>query len=80
MTRDGLPTFYGPAMVAEWCGVGRAAVSNWLRRYDDFPEPAGRVRGPKVDNLFWREDQRKEWLEWAYGKDVTIRVSPPEVR
>lgn len=29
------------AQIAELAGVGRAAVSNWRKRYDDFPEPVG---------------------------------------
>ncbi|MGD9526121.1 N-6 DNA methylase [Pseudonocardia sp.] len=29
------------ADVARLAGVGRAAVSNWRRRYDDFPRPVG---------------------------------------
>ena len=72
---DGQPTFYGPAMVAQWCGVTRDAVSNWLRRFDDFPAPAGRLCGPQRVSFFWRGDQREEWIAWAYSKDVTVR--PP---
>jgi hypothetical protein len=29
------------ADIARMAGVGRAAVSNWRRRHDDFPEPVG---------------------------------------
>jgi len=29
------------AAIARLAGVGRAAVSNWRRRYPDFPEPVG---------------------------------------
>lgn len=29
------------AEIARLAGVGRAAVSNWRRRFDDFPKPAG---------------------------------------
>ncbi|MET8154914.1 N-6 DNA methylase [Sphaerisporangium sp. NPDC005289] len=29
------------ADIARMAGVGRAAVSNWRRRYEDFPEPVG---------------------------------------
>ena len=65
----GLPVFYGPSSVAEWCGVGRAAVSNWLNRYDDYPEPAGIVRGPRSDTFFWRENQREDWIRWARGPE-----------
>lgn len=76
---DNLPVVYGPAMVAEWCGTSRDAVSNWLRRYDDIPRPAGKVRGPKVDSYFWREDQRGEWLDWAGSHDVACRPYAPEI-
>jgi hypothetical protein len=67
-----VPVFYGPAMVAQWCGVPRHAVGNWLRRFDDFPVPAGRLSGPQRDSYFWREEQLDEWLEWAHSKDVTV--------
>jgi hypothetical protein len=29
------------AEIARIAGVGRAAVSNWRRRYDNFPSPVG---------------------------------------
>lgn len=29
--------------------ASRAAVSNWRKRYDDFPEPDGQVRGSRFD-------------------------------
>src|SRR5689334_23769212 len=29
------------AGIARLAGVGRAAVSNWRRRHDDFPKPVG---------------------------------------
>jgi hypothetical protein len=38
MSGDGLVTASEIARLAE---VGRAAVSNWRRRFDDFPEPSG---------------------------------------
>ena len=65
-----LPTFAGPAMVAKWCGVHPASVSHWLDRHSNYPRPAGQVRGTKRDTLFWREDQREEWVKWAYGKSA----------
>ena len=37
-----------PAEVARLAGVGRAAVSNWRRRYPDFPQPVeGSAASPK---------------------------------
>jgi hypothetical protein len=74
---DALPVFYGPAMVAQWCGVPRHVVSNWLRRHDDFPVPAGRVCGPLRVSFLWREEQREEWVTWAYSKDVTVLAPIP---
>lgn len=38
MSEDSLVT---ASEVAKLAGVGRAAVSNWRRRYADFPEPVG---------------------------------------
>ncbi len=36
--------------IARLAGVGRAAVSNWRKRYDDFPEPvAGTASSPLFD-------------------------------
>ena len=69
--RDDLPTFYGTTAVAEWLGVSRVAVYNWLQLHDDTPEPAGQIRGPERDVFFWREDQRADWERWACGKDAT---------
>jgi hypothetical protein len=71
-----LPVFYGPSAVARWCGVGRAAVSNWLQRYDDFPEPAGVVRGAARDAFFWRGDQREDWIRWAHGPEPVRDTVP----
>ncbi len=51
------------AAIARLAGVGRAAVSNWRRRYPDFPKPvAGRSGSP----MFSRT-QVEEWLR-ATGK------------
>ena len=30
-----------PSDIAEMAGVSRAAVSNWRKRNDDFPDPVG---------------------------------------
>lgn len=42
-----------PADIARIAGVGRAAVSNWRRRYRDFPRPVG---GARDRPLFSRAD------------------------
>ncbi|MEV7968887.1 N-6 DNA methylase [Sphaerisporangium sp. NPDC088356] len=39
MTQDGATVAAGD--IARLAGVGRAAVSNWRRRFHDFPEPVG---------------------------------------
>ena len=47
-----------PTQIAKLTGVGRAAVSNWRRRYADFPQPAG---GTVNSPLFaWRDVE--PWL------------------
>src|SRR4030088_170357 len=45
--------------IAKLAGVGRAAVSNWRRRYADFPQPAG---GTATSPTFELEEVGK-WLE-----------------
>ena len=47
------------AEVARLAGVGRAAVGNWRRRYDDFPRPNG---GSESTPTFRLRDIRS-WLE-----------------
>ncbi|MEV8015308.1 N-6 DNA methylase [Streptomyces sp. NPDC086554] len=46
------------ADIARLAGVGRAAVSNWRRRYPEFPKPVG---GTAQRPVFSRE-QVEEWL------------------
>jgi hypothetical protein len=76
--------------IARLAGVTRAAVSNWRRRYDDFPEPAG---GGPHSPLFdlaeirsWLERQRKgqdvsdevrlwQTLRGAYGDDMVAALA-----
>ncbi|MGV9289360.1 N-6 DNA methylase [Streptomyces sp. NPDC003719] len=57
--------------IARIAGVTRAAVSNWRRRYDDFPAPAGGGANSPLYDLAevraWLETQRK-------GQDVTDEV------
>lgn len=45
--------------IAEIAGVGQSAVSNWRRRFDDFPQPAGTA--PSGGDLF-RRDEVERWL------------------
>ncbi|MGW3727982.1 N-6 DNA methylase [Streptomyces sp. NPDC000851] len=71
--------------IARLAGVTRAAVSNWRRRYDDFPSPAGGSANSPLFDLAevqaWLDKQRKRqdvseevqlWqlLRSAYGDDM----------
>jgi N-6 DNA Methylase len=47
------------ASIARLAGVGRAAVSNWRKRYPEFPEPVG---GSPTSPTFDR-DQVEAWLQ-----------------
>ncbi len=44
--------------IARLAGVGRAAVSNWRRRYPDFPAPVGGTENSPLFDLA----EVKEWL------------------
>ncbi|GHI53850.1 type II restriction endonuclease subunit M [Streptomyces rubradiris] len=71
--------------IARLAGVTRAAVSNWRRRYDDFPAPVSSGAGSPVFALAevqaWLDRQRKghdvaedvqlwQALRGAYGDDM----------
>ncbi|WP_327699682.1 N-6 DNA methylase [Streptomyces sp. NBC_00459] len=75
MANHPAPSVGGPLVtgseIARLAGVTRAAVSNWRRRYEDFPPPAG---GGATSPLFdlaavqtWLDKQRK-------GQDVSVEV------
>ncbi|SCE17368.1 N-6 DNA Methylase [Streptomyces sp. DvalAA-14] len=57
--------------IARLAGVTRAAVSNWRRRYDDFPAPAGGAANSPLYALAevqaWLDRQRK-------GQEVSLEV------
>lgn len=57
--------------IARLAGVTRAAVSNWRRRYDDFPAPAGGgVNSPLFDLT-----EVQAWLDGQHkGQDVSADV------
>ena len=55
------------ADIARLTGYGRAAVSNWRRRYDDFPQPVGGTASSPLFALSAVED----WLA-AQGKQVQV--------
>ncbi|MDF9816759.1 N-6 DNA methylase [Streptomyces sp. SPB162] len=69
------PTTVTATGIAKIAGVGRAAVSNWRRRYTDFPEPvAGTSASPAFDLATveqWLEGQGK--LPEATPRDRTWR-------
>jgi hypothetical protein len=75
MTDSSAPPSGGPLVtgseIARLAGVTRAAVSNWRRRHDDFPAPAGGgVNSPLFDLAdvqAWLDKQRK-------GQDVSQEV------
>ncbi|MFE9389146.1 N-6 DNA methylase [Streptomyces sp. NPDC006784] len=57
--------------IARLAGVTRAAVSNWRRRYDDFPAPAGGAANSPVYALA----EVQEWLDrQRKGQEVTPEV------
>ncbi|MET8009887.1 N-6 DNA methylase [Streptomyces sp. NPDC005271] len=71
--------------IARLAGVTRAAVSNWRRRYDDFPAPAGGGANSPLfalsDVQAWLDRQRKgqgvseevqlwQMLRGAYGDEI----------
>ncbi|CAL9637704.1 hypothetical protein SUDANB15_06232 [Streptomyces sp. enrichment culture] len=57
--------------IARIAGVTRAAVSNWRRRYDDFPAPAGGGANSPLFDLA----EVQAWLDKQHkGQDVTEEV------
>ncbi len=74
MTDNAAPSV-GPlvtgAEIARLAGVTRAAVSNWRRRYDDFPPPAGGAANSPVYAL----TEVQEWLDrQRKGQEVSPEV------
>jgi hypothetical protein len=57
------PDLMTAAAIARLAGVGRAAVSNWRRRYPDFPRP---IAGSRASPTFSRAEV-EDWLT-ATGK------------
>ncbi|MFE2261042.1 N-6 DNA methylase [Streptomyces griseosporeus] len=59
------------AEIARLAGVTRAAVSNWRRRYDDFPAPAGGAANSPLYAL----GEVQEWLDkQRKGQEVSPEV------
>lgn len=56
---------HGSGAVAEWLGVTPNNITNWLRRYDDVPEPdVVIVGGGGYENWGWLPTRRPEWERW----------------
>ncbi len=55
--------------IARLAGVGRAAVSNWRRRHDDFPPPVGGTAHQPLFSL----PQIEAWLR-RYGKSYQLSL------
>ncbi|MEW9547473.1 N-6 DNA methylase [Nonomuraea sp. NPDC050783] len=55
--------------IARLAGVGRAAVSNWRRRHDDFPQPVGGTANQPLFSL----PQVESWLR-RYGKSYQVSL------
>ncbi|MEU8247455.1 N-6 DNA methylase [Nonomuraea sp. NPDC048916] len=55
--------------IARLAGVGRAAVSNWRRRHDDFPLPIGGTTNQPLFSL----PQIESWLR-RYGKSYQVSL------
>nr|WP_042191035.1 N-6 DNA methylase [Kibdelosporangium sp. MJ126-NF4]CEL19794.1 putative type I restriction system adenine methylase [Kibdelosporangium sp. MJ126-NF4]CTQ97019.1 putative type I restriction system adenine methylase [Kibdelosporangium sp. MJ126-NF4] len=53
--------------IARLVDVGRAAISNWRKRYDDFPQPVGGTASSPLFSL----TQVEEWLR-RNGKQFTV--------
>ncbi|WP_214408455.1 N-6 DNA methylase [Sphaerisporangium fuscum] len=71
--------------IARLADVGRAAVSNWRRRYDDFPQPVGGTAASPLFSL----PEVEEWLrrngksyEMSLGERVwqRLRASGDDLR
>jgi hypothetical protein len=69
---------YTPADVAQLLYVTRAAVSNWLVRYGDTPEPQYKT----IDGrLFWSAEGMAQWLQWQKDREhVPEDNNPKRVR
>ncbi|TWP53336.1 N-6 DNA methylase [Lentzea tibetensis] len=57
--------------IARLVDVGRAAVSNWRRRYDDFPQPVGGTASSPLFSL-------REVEEWLRRNGKQFHVSPAD--
>lgn len=71
--------FWSSAAIAAELGVGRSAVTNWLDRHTDYPEPAAFVQGSEGLRPLWTESQLKDWREWYTRRHTPrLRLSPAQ--
>lgn len=69
--------YRGQSDVGRWCGVGRAAVSNWISRFpDDIPQPDVIIvnEGARDPIRGWLAERQQEWLDFADAR----RAEPTE--
>lgn len=63
---------YSVGVVAQWLGVGKAAVSNWLTRHPtEIPQPDVIIVLPSgEEELGWTMARREEWIEWFQARHL----------
>lgn len=72
---------YGTSQVAEWTGVTRAAVSNWLVRRDDFPIPdVVIISAGGGEEWGWTAERRPEWEAFADARRGANPATPKRKR
>ncbi|WP_214105074.1 N-6 DNA methylase [Acrocarpospora catenulata] len=70
-SRPAADTLVPATEIARLAGVTRAAVSNWRKRYPDFPAPVG--GGPR--NALFALPEVRAWLDRHHrGGDVSVEV------
>lgn len=70
MTTD----FVAVSDIADMAGVGNTAVSNWIARFEDFPEPDHIVARGEIK--VWRSEHVVAWLA-AHGRVPILRALSP---
>ncbi len=58
----------GISEIAEKAAVTRQAVTNWRKRFDDFPQPAQTLQSGPV----WKAEIVDEWLKQKDGRAPTV--------
>ncbi len=71
---DDEPRLLSASDIAELAGVSQSAVSNWRKRFSDFPPPAG--TGPTGGDLF-DEAKVEDWLRVTGRGPSARRQLPP---